>query len=57
LICIFYFLSTKKQFFALEGYRVPVIQFGHLIQSKIISDRAKDKADVEELQKIKKKGK
>jgi len=36
----------------IEGISVPVIQYQHLIQSKITSDRLKDKADVEELQKI-----
>ena len=36
----------------IEGLNVPIIQYRHLIQSKISSDRLKDKADVEELQKI-----
>ena len=38
-------LPLKKAF-------VPVIQYQHLIISKIATDRLKDKADVEELQKI-----
>lgn len=38
-----------------EGMAVPVIQYHHLIQSKITSERLKDKADVEELQKINRK--
>jgi hypothetical protein len=36
----------------LEGITVPVIHYRHLILSKITSERLKDKADVEELQKI-----
>lgn len=38
----------------IEGILVPIIQFKHLIMSKITSDRLKDRADVEELQKIEK---
>lgn len=38
----------------IEGLQVPIIQYNHLIQSKITSDRLKDKADIEELQKINK---
>lgn len=36
----------------IEDFKVPIIQYKHLIQSKITSDRLKDRADVEELQKI-----
>jgi len=31
---------------------VPIIQYKHLILSKLSTDRLKDKADVEELQKV-----
>jgi len=31
---------------------VPVIQYHHLILTKITTGRAKDKADIEELQRI-----
>ena len=36
----------------IEGIKIPIIQYQHLIQSKISSERLKDRADVEELQKI-----
>ena len=36
----------------IEGIKVPIIHYTHLIQSKITSNRLKDKADIEELQKI-----
>lgn len=39
----------------IEGVIVPVIQYKHLVISKMSSDRLKDKADIEELQKIKRK--
>lgn len=39
----------------IEGMMVPVIHYNHLVLSKISSDRLKDKADIEELQKIKNK--
>ena len=35
-----------------EGMSVPIIHYNHLIESKITSNRLKDKADIEELQKI-----
>ena len=38
----------------IEGINVPIIHYNHLIQSKITSERLKDQADVEELQKINK---
>lgn len=38
----------------IEGILIPIIHYNHLIQSKISSNRLKDKADVEELQKINK---
>lgn len=40
--------------FPLENEQVPIIQYHHLILSKISNERLKDKADVEELQKINK---
>jgi hypothetical protein len=36
----------------IEGIQIPIIQYQHLIQSKISSERLKDHADVEELQKV-----
>lgn len=45
---------NAKTICEIEGINVPIIQYKHLIQSKITSDRLKDKADVEELQKINK---
>ena len=38
----------------IEGIPVPIIHYNHLIMSKITSDRLKDRADVEELQKVNK---
>ena len=38
--------------FAIEGGQVPVIQYHHLILTKMTTGRAKDKADIEELQRI-----
>ena len=46
--------ESKKVIFRIEGMNVPIIHYNHLILSKITSDRLKDKADIEELQKIKK---
>jgi len=36
----------------IDGVTIPIIHYKHLILSKITSERLKDKADVEELQKI-----
>lgn len=36
----------------IEGINIPVIQYKHLILSKLSSGRLKDKADVDELQKV-----
>jgi hypothetical protein len=44
--------NKNKVFLALEGYQVPVIHLDDLVLTKLVSNRAKDKADVEELQKI-----
>ena len=38
----------------LENIKVPVIHYNHLIFSKLTSSRLKDKADIEELQRINK---
>lgn len=40
--------------FTVEGRHVPVIQYHHLILTKMTTGRAKDKADIEELQRIRK---
>jgi len=40
--------------FPLQDKQVPVIQYHHLILTKITTGRAKDKADIEELQRINK---
>ena len=51
--------DAMKNYFELDGYQVPILHVNHLIISKLSSDRIKDKADAEELQKIQnlKKGK
>lgn len=41
-------------YFTIEGYRVPVIQYHHLLLTKMTTGRSKDKADIEELQRIRK---
>lgn len=41
-------------YIALDVVKVPVIHYNHLILSKISSSRMKDKADVEELERINK---
>ena len=38
----------------LESFQIPVIHYDHLIASKLTSSRLKDKADIEELEKINK---
>ena len=42
----------QVNYFPLENKKIPVIQYHHLILTKIATGRAKDKADVEELEKI-----
>jgi hypothetical protein len=42
----------EVNFFSVKKDKIPVIQYNHLILSKITNERAKDRADVEELQKI-----
>jgi hypothetical protein len=44
--------DNKKILASIENLTIPIIQYNHLIQSKITSQRLKDRADVEELQKI-----
>ncbi|MFT4095168.1 MAG: nucleotidyltransferase [Niabella sp.] len=41
-------------YFPLEGEQIPVIHYNQLILSKLTSERMKDKADIEELQRINK---
>ncbi|MES2566791.1 MAG: nucleotidyltransferase [Bacteroidota bacterium] len=43
---------SQKVIADIEGINIPIIQYKHLILSKLSSERLKDKADVEELQKI-----
>lgn len=44
--------NKMKVFLSVEGKQVPVLHLDHLIINKLASNRAKDKADIEELQKI-----
>jgi predicted nucleotidyltransferase len=44
--------DKQKHLCDIEGLKIPILHLNHLVLSKINSDRAKDKADVEELQKI-----
>lgn len=57
--CLTYFSNidfitahNQKEIIVFEGVTIPIIHYNHLILTKISSDRLKDKADVEELQKI-----
>lgn len=43
--------KEKCEILELEGVSIPVIGYDHLIQSKMLTNRLKDKADVEELGK------
>lgn len=43
---------AKANYLKVEDFQIPVINYQHLILSKITSNRLKDKADVEELQRI-----
>lgn len=45
---------SQVNYFPLQDKQVPVIQYHHLILTKITTGRAKDKADIEELQRINK---
>lgn len=42
----------QVNYIPLENVKVPVIHYNHLILSKLTTSRLKDKADVEELEKI-----
>lgn len=44
--------DAQKLIYDNEGLSIPVIHINHLIRSKMTTDRLRDKADVEELQKI-----
>lgn len=44
----------EVKFFTLENEKIPVIHYHHLILSKSASSRLKDKADIEELERINK---
>jgi hypothetical protein len=44
--------EKKNQFFVVEGKKIPVLNIDELIVNKMYSGRMKDKADIEELQKI-----
>ena len=44
--------AQEVNYLPLKDKQVPIIHYRHLILSKIANDRARDKADVEELQKI-----
>lgn len=46
--------SKQVKYFTLQDNQVPVIQYHHLITTKMLSGRLKDQADVEELQRVKK---
>jgi hypothetical protein len=45
---------AAANYFELNQMRIPILHYNHLILSKITSNRLKDKADVEELQRINK---
>lgn len=44
----------KVHYIELENIRIPVIHYDQLILSKLTSNRMKDKADIEELERINK---
>jgi hypothetical protein len=46
--------DTKKIIMNYEGLSIPFLDFNHLVLSKMTTNRLRDQADVEELQKIKK---
>jgi hypothetical protein len=43
--------KEKSEILELEGVKIPVIGYDHLVQLKIMTNRLKDKADVEEFLK------
>ncbi len=44
----------EKNLVSVEGMQIPMIKYEHLILSKFNTNRLKDKADIEELQRIRK---
>jgi predicted nucleotidyltransferase len=42
----------KRKEWPLDAYKVPIVNYEHLILTKIATGRTKDKLDIEELQKI-----
>ena len=46
--------AKEVNIFEIEGINIPVIHYNHLILSKLNSGRMKDKADIEELERINK---
>lgn len=46
--------AKDVNYFSLQGKQIPVIHYNHLILSKRTSGRTKDKADIEELERINK---
>lgn len=44
--------KERMQFLSYQQYKIPYLHFDDLIVNKLRSDRLRDKADVEELQKI-----
>lgn len=44
----------KANYFPVENMKIPVINYNHLILSKLTSSRLKDRADIEELERINK---
>ena len=42
----------RRNFIKIEKYEIPVLNLDDLVANKLLKGRAKDKADVEELQKI-----
>lgn len=42
----------KRKHFPVENLQVPIVDYEHLILTKITTGRTKDKLDIEELQKI-----
>ena len=49
---IFHDVYSRKNMTEIGGLRLPFISFGDLVASKMSTNRLRDKADVEELQKI-----
>lgn len=42
----------RRNFLKLQEYEIPILNLDDLVANKLLTGRAKDKADVEELQKI-----